>query len=510
MDITFLGQAGLFIETKYGSVLCDPWFNPAYFASWFPFPSNEFVDIDRIRRPDYLYLSHLHHDHFDPKFLRDHVDKNTTVLLPAFPIDHLEHELRSLGFSRFIRTTNCETVSVDGLRFTIMALTAPTDGPIGDSTLVVSDGEVTLLNQNDSRPVNMELLQSFGPFDVHFLQFSGAIWYPMVYRMPQQAKTALARKKRENQMARALRYVNELNATFVVPSAGPPCFLDEDLFVLNDLHRDDTNIFPDQTIFLEYLQQHGVHGGRLLIPDSRMSITTGVCEIEHPLADADVAAIFADKEPYLRAYQQRQADVITALKATWHATHMDILGALQAWFEPLLKLADLTAAGINGLVLLDCGDVKVVLDFHRRTVYAWNGEDIDYRFYLDKSLVATCVDHHYEDWINELFLSCRFEAERKGGFNEHVYNFFKCLSPERIAYLEGYLAEKAAVNEVFVCEGYTVQRRCPHLKADLTRFGHVENGVLTCRMHGWQWDLATGECLTAVDRPIYSRPIVTE
>jgi len=26
LEITFLGQAGLFIETRHGSILCDPWF----------------------------------------------------------------------------------------------------------------------------------------------------------------------------------------------------------------------------------------------------------------------------------------------------------------------------------------------------------------------------------------------------------------------------------------------------------------------------------------------------
>lgn len=506
MDITFLGQAGLFVETKHGSILCDPWFNPAYFASWFPFPSNEQVDVSRIANPTYLYLSHLHHDHFDPQFLRDHVSKDTTVLLPDFPMAHLEQALRDLGFHRFLKTKNCVPVACDGLRFTIMALYAPTDGPIGDSALIVDDGEVKLLNQNDSRPVDMELLSSFGPYDVQFLQFSGAIWYPMVYRMPAAAKEVLARKKRENQMARALRYVNEIGATFVVPSAGPPCFLDDELFYLNDFDRDETNIFPDQTVFLEYLQAHGATGGRLMIPGSIMSVTTGVCDVQHPVEQEQVDSIFTQKQSYLEAYKSRQQTVIDAIKASWPVHQVDIVPALKAWFEPLMSLADLTAAGINGQVLLDVGDERIVLDFHQRQVRVWDGEDCDYRFYTDRRLIEACILHHYVDWVNELFLSCRFEAERKGGFNEHVYNFFKCLSPERIEYLEGYLAEKADVNELFECEGYLVQRRCPHLKADLTRFGHAEDGILTCRMHGWQWDLATGKCLTSVDRPIYSRP----
>ena len=46
--ITFLGHAGLFVETRHGSVLCDPWFTPAYFGSWFPFPRNDRLDPERF------------------------------------------------------------------------------------------------------------------------------------------------------------------------------------------------------------------------------------------------------------------------------------------------------------------------------------------------------------------------------------------------------------------------------------------------------------------------------
>ena len=61
MRITFLGQAGLFVETRAGSILCDPWVNPAYFGSWFPFPANDGIDPKAIGNPDYLYVSHRQH-----------------------------------------------------------------------------------------------------------------------------------------------------------------------------------------------------------------------------------------------------------------------------------------------------------------------------------------------------------------------------------------------------------------------------------------------------------------
>ena len=137
MRVTFLGQAGLYLETRAGSILCDPWFNPAYFGSWFPFPANDGIDPRSIGSPDYLYVSHLHHDHFDPAWLSAHCSKDATVILPDYPVDDLRHELHELGFRRFVETADCEPFELDGgLRIMVMALDAPTDGPLGDSALL--------------------------------------------------------------------------------------------------------------------------------------------------------------------------------------------------------------------------------------------------------------------------------------------------------------------------------------------------------------------------------------
>ncbi len=109
----------------------------------------------------------------------------------------------------------------------IIALRAPADGPIGDSGLVVDDGETVCFNMNDARPVDLEVVDSnFGQVDVHMLQYSGAIWYPMVYDMPARAKEAFGTQKRQRQMDRCRQYIAQVGATWVIPSAGPPCFLD--------------------------------------------------------------------------------------------------------------------------------------------------------------------------------------------------------------------------------------------------------------------------------------------
>ena len=283
MRVTFLGHVGMFVETEGGSVLCDPWFNPAYFGSWFPFPRNDTLDVSAFSAPDYLYISHLHHDHFDPEWLRAHVDRRAKVLLPAFRLSHLEDELRDLGFTEFVRTDHAEPVSLPGgLQAVILAFTAPADGPAGDSALILRDGSGAILNQNDARPRDMEQLESFGPFDAHFTQFSGAIWYPMVYDFPPDEQRRLGIRKRADQMERAIHYLADVGAPVRFPVAGPPCFLDDDLFAQNDAVDDETNIFPDQTIFLEHIREQGREGGRLMLPGTVAEVTRTSFEVTHP------------------------------------------------------------------------------------------------------------------------------------------------------------------------------------------------------------------------------------
>ena len=57
MRITGTGHASMRIDTAAGSILCDPWVNPAYFASWFPFPDNSQLDWEALGDVDYLYVS---------------------------------------------------------------------------------------------------------------------------------------------------------------------------------------------------------------------------------------------------------------------------------------------------------------------------------------------------------------------------------------------------------------------------------------------------------------------
>ena len=301
------------------------------------------------------------------------------MLLPDYPMDHLRDALTDLGFTRFVPTRSGVEVELDDLRFMIVSLTAPTDGPIGDSCLAVDDGTATFLNQNDARPPDLEPLIRFGPYDGHALQFSGAIWYPMVYDLPVKAKHALGKQKRSNGMERARRYVDAVGARHVFPNSGPPAFLDDELFALNDLAdpEDNGNPFPgNQTVFIDYLRERDITGVELLVPGSTADLSRTECTVTHR---SDPAEPFrSTMHGYLERYQQRVRPLLDAERASWARGTEPLQPQLAEWWDPVLAAAPRLCAGVGDRVLLVTEQERIVVDFAAQRVIPDDGSPCRY------------------------------------------------------------------------------------------------------------------------------------
>ncbi|MFM7258057.1 MAG: Rieske 2Fe-2S domain-containing protein [Acidimicrobiaceae bacterium] len=516
MRATSLGHAGILIEAGNSKILCDPWFVPAFFGSWFVFPRNDQLDAEllaKIESPTHLYISHIHGDHLDEAFLANHVSRDAIILLPDFPSNELERRLSSLGFTKFIKTENGKEIAIDTeTKIAIHVETSITDGPGGDSALVVSDRTARLVNQNDCRTGDLDALRSHGPIDLHWLQYSGAIWYPMVYEQDAKTKLDLARAKVESQFTRALKYVERLDARAVVPSAGPPCFLDEDLFHLNMITGNETSIFPDQTKFLERLQNLGRENDILAIPGTEIEISPEKINVSPP-KKVELSEIFTHKEKYLRRYQADWSLWLQDEKNKWLTTssnhQTDLVAELQAWFEPLLAICPALRAGIGANCLIRTRGTEILINFQEGKIEKFVDQTFGFRFDIARELLETIVYQKAVDWSNSFFLSCRFTAWRSGEFNEYLYNFFKSLSVERLTRAEHEAAERLNFNkdlsEEIEIGDYVMQRKCPHRQADLSVFGEIEGNTLTCSLHGWRFDLSDGHCLNAEDRPLKVR-----
>ena len=513
MKATSIGHAGILVETGTRTIVCDPWFVPAFWASWFVFPRNDQLPPDvmaKLERPDYLYISHQHGDHLDEAWLANHIDKSTPVLLPDFATRELERQLNRLGFTNFVRTRNGEMTDLgDGLRVAIHVETAIADGPGGDSAMVIEDGTSRLVNQNDCRTGDLAELLKHGPVDMHWLQFSGAIWYPMVYDQPREELIALARSKVESQFARSIRYVDALGARVVVPSAGPPCFLDEDLFSVNMIDGDELSIFPDQTEFIARLARHGNNDAIMNIPGTAISVSPTEISVQHCVSDAEVQRPFVHKREYLLEYQADWATWLRDTKASWSVHNTNLMSELQAWWEPLLAMAPSLRGAIGGNCLVKTDGEDILIDFPNGKITAYNNEPIKFRMEIARPLLEGVVKQKAVDWSNSLFLSCRFTAWRDGSYNEYLYNFFKSLSVERMRRAEQEVVRKNGApdevsNEIELGD-YVMQRYCPHRKADLSEFGVIEGDHVVCTLHGWKFQLSDGACLNADDHKLSVR-----
>jgi UDP-MurNAc hydroxylase len=152
--------------------------------------------------------------------------------------------------------------------------------------------------------------------------------------------------------------------------------------------------------------------------------------------------------------------------------------------------------GIGAMVKFTIGTLEIVADFPKGEVRRFDDEAVRYWFEIPAELVATNLRDREIDWSNSIFLSVRFTAGRVGKFNEYLYTFMKCLSEQRIDYVQNWYESQSDDGEDVLLGDWRVQRRCPHLRADLSQAGTVENGILTCSLHDWKFDLATGRCLT--------------
>ena len=103
MKITHYSNSFIGVEENQTSIICDPWIGYGSENGWLSFPiyKNELKLIEKIK-PTHVYISHLHCDHFDKKFLKKLNKKKIKILIKNFRNKRLKDKIRKLGFKNII------------------------------------------------------------------------------------------------------------------------------------------------------------------------------------------------------------------------------------------------------------------------------------------------------------------------------------------------------------------------------------------------------------------------
>jgi len=244
MKITYLSSAAILIETEDGSLLCDPWLvDGAFEGSWCHYPPLQ-VEPEEFDDVDYIYISHVHPDHFDPATLR-RIDSDVPVLIHDYRWDYLRAEIEALGFEVVELAHDSRTHLTGDLHINILAADACDPEICGnyfgcswvdgspelgstqvDSLAVIDDGEHTVVNMNDCPypMVERSMRQVKGRYrdiDLVCHQYSAAQFYPQC--MEDYTHEEKLRAKREVILEKhelATEFIDLFDPDYYLPFAG--------------------------------------------------------------------------------------------------------------------------------------------------------------------------------------------------------------------------------------------------------------------------------------------------
>ena len=514
MQITYLGHAGVRVDTAGVSMIMDPWFSRmgAFQASWFQFPRNDHLDLDRITDCDWATVSHEHLDHADLSVLR-RLPERTRVLIPKYQSPNHRQRLLRGGVRNIIEVAAWERfpLNTEGDWLTFIPETSPM---CQDSAVLVSAGGASLLHVNDARltagQVRRASHECGGTLDVMAIQMAGATWHPISYEYPPEITEQISAEKRIGKFKSVARLVRATRPRYVVPFAGPMCFLDPTLQRHNRWINDPGGLFPHMEAAASWLSER-VSDQRVLywMPGETFEPLSGR-RVRDPRWDG---FSFDDLDAYLDRYADDRCDEV---RATYEAfpdpdgglaerfeDHFMMLGGLNSYFLRRIGMTirfevDGPAGGRWDVRL---GPEDTAVDLLGRT------RDVQYRFRVDGRWLAPVIAGEL-GW-EDLFLSLRFSAWRQPDiYNDYLIGLLKHAEPQVLAAVEDHETNARSDERFLVRSGarsYEISRYCPHAGEDLSVGGVIDDGVLRCLGHNFEFDLESGRCLNARCDPIATR-----
>jgi UDP-MurNAc hydroxylase len=241
MKITKLGSATVIIEADDVKILCDPWLTDGvYYGSWCNYPPIDLMQCD-FSEIDYIYISHVHPDHFDPKTM-NMISKDTPVLIHEYHQKFLKLNIERLGFNVIELENALPRKLSENLKISIYAadncdpsicghmfgcVTSEIKGSMQlDSLCVIDDGKNILVNTNDcpfgiAKNTLQVIKDSYPKIDFAVIGYTSASLYPhcMLDFDDLQMHLGIERAKRTG-LSTALETLKVLQPTHYLPFAG--------------------------------------------------------------------------------------------------------------------------------------------------------------------------------------------------------------------------------------------------------------------------------------------------
>ena len=223
--VNMIYSACVTIETPDCKILCDPWFTDGIFdGAWYLY-SNIKDPFSAIGDCDYIYISHIHTDHYDPVFLRKYFEKfgEKLLVIGDFESNYLEKSIQHEGFKYQV---NKGPLKLGQTVISVFPHETGSPSDIDSACLIEFFGEDRVhrvLNINDCiyDPVFLSGFEKFGQLDVLLLSYTGAGPYPQTYFELDDPELLIAAKSKKDQFIEQYLKIAEMIPSKVrIPFAG--------------------------------------------------------------------------------------------------------------------------------------------------------------------------------------------------------------------------------------------------------------------------------------------------
>lgn len=241
MKIKYIKSSCVVVESKGVKILSDPWLvDGEYYGSWSHYPELEF-DKEYFDSIDYIYISHIHPDHFSKKTF-NLLNKDIPVLIHHYSSPFLKMNIERLGFKVTELPHNEKTELKNNV--TIEILAADNCNPelcakfMGcgiietkfkstqiDSLAVINDGKYSVLNLNDcpfdlAKEAIEVVLRDYKSIDFLLVGYAGAGPYPQCFELPDDERLRAEESKKTQFLSQGERFVKFVNPKYYMPFAG--------------------------------------------------------------------------------------------------------------------------------------------------------------------------------------------------------------------------------------------------------------------------------------------------
>ena len=231
MEFQTLSHAGLRVSAGGVELLCDPWLvGSVYWRSWWNYPPVPRTLVESLR-PDFIYLTHLHWDHFQADSLRL-FPEDTPILVPYDRYERMTRDLKAVGRTNVREVRHGERVVLGPE----LAVTSFHFSPIiTDSAVVIEAGGQVLLNANDAKFAGAplaQILKRFPKVDFCFRSHSSA--NPRACFHITDAPDEEVDDNDHYLRAFAL-FMARVKPRYAIPFASNSCLLHDDVYDMNAL-----------------------------------------------------------------------------------------------------------------------------------------------------------------------------------------------------------------------------------------------------------------------------------